>query len=158
MECISVTVFRILAMSIIFGLLLTTSDQVSDLYFIFKNNFFAGSALGIVACKHCSIPKSTFPVMRDSKICQTCTEDYGQKDGGLQCGGSALAMDQLFRFQEDCEVGNWTMPEPDIENGTIKYCEEGHNCCIQSFLQDNATNNSIKPKISLHENHLFKWN
>ena len=46
------TIIRLIGMSIIFGLMLPTSDQVSDIYLMIRTYLFAGSTLGIIACKH----------------------------------------------------------------------------------------------------------
>ena len=103
------TIIRLIGMSIIFGLLLPTSDQVSDIYLMIRTYLFAGSTLGIIACKHCAMDEMRFPLKKE-KLCQVCTEENaGRKDGGLHCGANARAIEKLSYYEETCEAGNWSV-------------------------------------------------
>ena len=136
-------------MAIIFGILLTSFDQMSDVYMIVQTHVFGGSTLGVVACKYCSMPERNTPMANQSKTCHTCTKASGRLDGGLLCGANALALDKLSYFQSTCETGNWS------SNGdTTSNCQEGNNydCCITSELQDQATRTSNQEEIELADN------
>ena len=139
------TFVRLIVMSVIFGLLLTTSDQGSDIYLMIRTYLFAGSTLGIVACKHCSMQEKSSSLMKSEKLCQVCTEENaGQRDGGLHCGANALGIEKLSQFQATCKVSNWSITQEKIKfDSGLSYCQKNDNndCCVSS----NGSVRSILP-------------
>ena len=95
-------------MAIIFGILLTSFDQMSDVYMIVQTHVFGGSTLGVVACKYCSMPERNTPMTNRLKTCQTCTKASGPLDGGLLCGANSRALDKLSYFQSTINVAQIT--------------------------------------------------
>ena len=111
------TVFKLVAMNVVFGLIFTTSDQGSDIILMVRTYFYGGGTLGSVVCKHCFADGKLASQISEPKKCQLCTEERaGLKDGGLQCGANALFMEKFPYFQKTCEIDNWgVMPETNID-------------------------------------------
>ena len=93
----NLSIIRMIAMAVVFGLFLTSGDQISDLYIMINTYIFGGNTLGIVACKYCSNPEGSTPMINKSMICQTCTTASARKDGGLQCGVKTIALQKLSK-------------------------------------------------------------
>ena len=153
----SFTIIRLIGTSIIFGLILTTSDQGSDIYLMIRTYLFAGNTLGVIACKYCSMELTNAKSLKKTNICRICTEEnFGRKDGGLYCGVNPLAMERLSRFENSCEVGDWSLdPEKNVIGTGLSYCDRGHTCCIKSFLGDNDTTPSVQSNDLFQGNHML---
>ena len=156
------TVFRLMAMSVVFGLIFTTIDQKSDILLMIQTHFFWGGNLGSVVCKHCFAEENRASQISEPKRCQLCTEEHaGLKDGGLQCGANALFMEKFPYFQETCDINSWgVMPETYTDGSDDSYCQIDYNfkdyrCCITSFVPGNITNPSVRGNDGFEDNLLL---
>ena len=153
------TIIRLIGMSIIFGLMLPSSDQVSDIYLMIRTYLFAGSTLGIIACKHCAMDEMRFPLKKE-KLCQVCTEENaGRKDGGLHCGANARAIEKLSYFEETCDAGNWSVMQEKMGVGSgLSYCQGKDDCCILSkndSMRSMTRNDVFEDNLLLVEKYRF---
>ena len=64
----NLSIIRMIAMAVVFGLFMTTSDQISDLFVMINKYIFCGNTLGIVASKYCSNPEGSIPMNNKSMI------------------------------------------------------------------------------------------
>ena len=148
------TVFKLVAMNVVFGLIFTTSDQGSDIILMVRTYFYGGGTLGSVACKHCFADGKLASQISEPKKCQLCTEERaGLKDGGLQCGANALFMEKFPYFQETCDIDKWVvMPETNIDGSGASYCNKDNICCITS---QNIINYSVKSNNAFQDDLLL---
>ena len=148
MGCLNL--FRLITLSIVFGVLLNSSDQVSDLYLSIKTYLFDGSTLGIIACKYCTVPSVSDGEKIKSNNCQVCSEDPSKsRNGGVRCGEIPLALEKMTIYQNTCKQGNWSIQataKSISENSKDHYCRQGDNCCITSDVIDNVTTSSFESK------------
>ena len=135
-------------MSLFFGVLLNTSDQVSDLYLIMKTHLFNGSTLGMIACKYCDLNTISDSQMVRSNKCQVCTEGPSiSRKGGLSCGEMPLALEKMTEYHNTCNQRNWSIeatPKSISKNSEDHYCRQGDDCCITSEVIDNVTRFSFE--------------
>ena len=146
MGCLNV--FRMITLSIIFGVLLISSDQVSDVYLSIKTYLFNGSTLGIVACKYCDVHAIKDHHNIRSNNCQVCTDDPSRsRKGGIRCGEIPLALEKMTLYHDTCDQGNWSIEATTnsvFENSEDHYCQQGDDCCITSAVFDNVTMSSFE--------------
>ena len=132
-------VVHLFVISIVFNMMLPTSDVYSDIILMFQTwNFQNTDSLEMSGCRAC-YGKTEQDLYRNDKDCGTCiTENVN-----FYCGRYFSSINKLSEFEnkDNCVNEKWVVHNNgSLEKGECDLNRLGHLCCFET------TNNSYKSK------------